>query len=240
MTAADYMQTFLEQASTELKLNDGQKFRLETAVRSLKLLQGDSSIEKHRISSLNDYANYVYPGLPNIRQLFVLAYNLLSGPNVWQQQKEFVVAYLANADKWKAVQAIFDINVTLSEELQKTNNVVNTYTIFSGKLDELLLQEKNSSNKRKALFKLVTKIKNEFTKAKLDKLNPLIEALFMIMRGHNKGLENNKEQNKPACAEGAYLNIMKVLGEIEQTKGIMSDISKIKIELCDGSTTSVG
>ena len=148
---------------------------------------------------------------------------------------------------WNNVKAIFEINGTLEEELQKPNNVVNILcslmkdadSIFNLNLDKLLLQENNSINKRKGLSRLVTEISNGFALARLDKLNPLIAALFMIMRGHNNGLENSNEKNQPACAEGAYLNIMKVLAEIEQTKGIMSNISKIKIELCDGSTTSV-
>ena len=256
MNAAEDMKVFLTQALAELKLIDGQNFRFKTAIEGLGLLVADGSVKGHMGSILESYANYEYKGLPNIRQLFVLAYNLLSGPNVEVQQKEFMIASLMDAKIWSNAKAIFEINGTLEEELQKPNNVVNilcslmknNYHTFNLNLDKLLLQEKNSSDKRKALFKLVTEISNDFALARLDKLNPLIEALFMIMRGHNskgkKKRENGRlldptEPNKPACAEGAYLNIMKVLGEIEQTKGIMSAISGVQIKLCDESITSV-
>jgi hypothetical protein len=231
-TAADDMEAFLTQALDELKLKDVRKFELTNAVKSLKLLKGDSSIEKHIISSLENYESYEYKGLPNIRQLFVLAYNLLYGRNVEVQQKEFVVAYLADADKWKVVKEIFNIGGTLAEELEKPNNVVNILCSFLANGNGL------SARQTKSLYKN-TQISNDFALARLDKLNPLIAALFMIMRGHNTGLEDRKEKNKPACAEGAYLNIMKVLAEIKQTKDIMGDISGIQIKLCDGSTTSV-
>jgi hypothetical protein len=238
INAAADMQTLLEQAlaMNDLKFTDGQKFRLKTALRSLLLLKGnDDKIERHVTSSLESYANYAYHGLPNIRQLFVLAYNLLSGPNVEQQQKEFVVAYLANSDRWNTVKTIFDIKNTLGQELQKSNNVVNALCNLM-KDPELKKDHGLSIHQLKALYsKIMPKIKNDFALIRLEKLNPLTEALFMIMRGHNNGLENSKEDNEPACAEGAYLNIMKVFEEIEQTKNVMEDIRRIKVVLCDGT-----
>jgi hypothetical protein len=165
INAAADMQTLLEQAlaMNDLKFTDGQKFRLKTALRSLLLLKGnDDKIERHVTSSLESYANYAYHGLPNIRQLFVLAYNLLSGPNVEQQQKEFVVAYLANSDRWNTVKTIFDIKNTLGQELQKSNNVVNALCNLM-KDPELKKDHGLSIHQLKALYsKIMPKIKNDF------------------------------------------------------------------------------
>ena len=43
----------------------------------------------------------------------------------------------------------------------------------------------------------------------LEKINPITEALFMARRGHNIGLLDVSEPNKPACAEGLYLNLLR-------------------------------
>ena len=134
----------------------------------------------------------------------------------------------------------------LVEELQKPNNAVDILYDLMTKpnLDTWHLSPNQikvlCTKIRPEMIDIFTQAKKVFTPEILDKLNPLTEALFMIMRGHNKGLENSNEKNKPACAEGAYLNIMKVLGELEQTKGVMKDISGIEVALCDGSVVSVG
>ncbi len=239
--AADVKSTLGQALSmNDLKFTDGQQFRLVSAVRSLRLLQGDSSIEKHGISSLESYATYVYPSLPNIRQLFVLAYNLLSGSNVEQQQKEFVASYLVNNDKWNAVKTIFKIDDALGVVLQKPNNVVDTLCALMANSNEAEQKMAELQGKNSIIFRNLMKgIKKDFLTTKLDKLNPLVEALFMIMRGHNDKLENSNEPNKPACAEGAYLNIMKILREIEKTKNAMEVIGNIQITLCNGMIASI-
>ena len=48
---------------------------------------------------------------------------------------------------------------------------------------------------------------------KKDQMNPLIEAMFMTMRGHNIKLLDESEPNKPACTFGSYLNMLRVLAE---------------------------
>lgn len=42
-----------------------------------------------------------------------------------------------------------------------------------------------------------------------DQFNPMIEALFMSMRGHNTELMSPNEPNNQACTDGVYLNLMR-------------------------------
>ncbi len=68
--SSDDMKELLGQAlasNVEFKLTEGQKFRLENAFRSLRLLQSDENIERHAVSNLDSYGSYAYHGLPNIR-----------------------------------------------------------------------------------------------------------------------------------------------------------------------------
>ena len=68
--SSDDMKEPLGQAlasNVEFKLTEGQKFRLENAFRSLRLLQSDENIERHAVSNLDSYGSYAYHGLPNIR-----------------------------------------------------------------------------------------------------------------------------------------------------------------------------
>ena len=48
--------------------------------------------------------------------------------------------------------------------------------------------------------------------------NPLIEACFMFMRGHNVKLDDASAPDKPACADGVYLGLLKSLGEIDSLR----------------------
>ena len=136
----------------------------------------------------------------------MLAYNLLYGPNVEQQQKEFVSAYLVNTNRWNAVKEIFKIDGTLGDTLGKQKNVVNTLCALMANSNEVEQKMAELQGKNSIIFRNLMKgIKKDFLTTKLDKLNPLIEALFMIMRGHNDKLENSNEPTQPLPAEAGRL-----------------------------------
>ena len=61
---------------------------------------------------------------------------------------------------------------------------------------------------------------------------PLIEVLFMIMRGHNNNLESADEPNRPACAEGAYLNILRELTRFLGQTDTLAMIDGVKVVSC--------
>lgn len=49
--------------------------------------------------------------------------------------------------------------------------------------------------------------------------NSWLDALFMVMRGHNNRLNDPLESDRPACADGAYLGTLKAIGEIRDLNG---------------------
>ena len=67
---------------------------------------------------------------------------------------------------------------------------------------------------------------------KREVFNPLVEALFMTMRGHNNGLLNPNEPNEPACAQGAYLQLLQALGEVTRNEHMQHVIAGTEIDNC--------
>ena len=55
--------------------------------------------------------------------------------------------------------------------------------------------------------------------------NPLIEALFMTMRGHNTNIELATEPNRTACPDGANLNILRAMPESGVGRGSFASIT---------------
>jgi hypothetical protein len=213
-----------------------QNFKINQAIKAIKLLQGDESIEHHIASCTESYSTYYYDYLPNIRQLFVLDYNLISIDQV--NPKSFITGYLSNTQVWNYASTEFKeklfkgkaikIGNTLGETLaQGENNLVDVMTLLTKREDPL------PEGLSLAMFKTVHQIlPKRIQEAKLEKFTPLIEALFMIMRGHNTDLLDITQPNEPACAEGAYLNIMKVLAEIPLTQAAMQSIANVEVINC--------
>ena len=73
---------------------------------------------------------------------------------------------------------------------------------------------------------------DEQAKEDLSSFTPLIEALFMVMRGHNINLLDPNEPNKPACAQGLYLGLLSVLGETSDN-GLLTMAATQKMEVTD-------
>ena len=67
---------------------------------------------------------------------------------------------------------------------------------------------------------------------KQDISNPLIEALFMTMRGHNVHLSKQDEPSNPACAQGACLQLLEALGEVTRNEHIQNAIAGVEIVNC--------
>lgn len=204
------------------------KFKISQAQKALMLLNGDESIERHAISSIQDYQNYQMQSLPNIRQAFILAYRLMTRQfNLENFVKLWLVEQYRKQESWQEFQAktfkikeLFptldpilrqaDIGSSLAmDEAKGSPFIKEILRLLNGESDFLVLPPKEFKALTKALYSYLN-----------DQLNPLIEALFMIMRGHNKKLTDITEPNRPACARGAYVGILKAIGEIPDFQGI--------------------
>lgn len=60
-----------------------------------------------------------------------------------------------------------------------------------------------------------------------DTFYPLIEVLFMTLRGHNVNLENKEEADAPACADGSYLGSLKAIWEASELGGLAQGLEII-------------
>ncbi len=61
---------------------------------------------------------------------------------------------------------------------------------------------------------------------------PIIEACFMTMRGHNTQLENPAQTNRPACADGAYLQVLTALQTITTNATFVGVPAQVHIVHC--------
>jgi hypothetical protein len=65
-----------------------------------------------------------------------------------------------------------------------------------------------------------------------DVFNPLIEALFMTIRGHNDHLNDEGEASRPACAEGSYLHMLRSIAEVDLPGS--EHFGAVEIVRCEG------
>lgn len=184
------------------------KFRVKQAQRALMLLAGDADIERHRISSVVDYQNYSMTEMPNIRQLFVLAYELMTAEtDISHFTKAWLVENFKHQNAW-------------DEPI--VNGLVQ---LINGASDNLVLPLKCVDKFAKSYFAYLN-----------NNLNSIIEALFMVMRGHNTNLIDPDEVNKPACAQGAYLGILRAIAELPVIQTVVgSGVHAIEIVNCEGA-----
>ncbi len=205
----------------------------------------DRQIPRHGASNVASYRRYSHPDLPNIRQFFALIYNLLDQQmGAPADTKGFTRSWLAETfandpaawDKFKrAFEYDFHIDLpgTVGEALEH-EPLLETH--LTSCLENLLKDEDLSETvTHKDLHKALQNLARSYGVALKERYTPLIEALAMIMRGHNGNLDSLEEQNRPACAEGAYLGIIKVLQEIPNVSHIVgTSLAHIDVVACGG------
>ncbi len=210
------------------------KFRFDTAKLALRLIGGDTEISGHYISNNESYREYSYPNMPQIWQLFVLMCQLAK-----LDARDFILSYLVEKCdtpsaflKWKQpfvqsgqfleILSYDDLGMALGADRQKGSPFVTCLVELISGSDIL---PGRFANKR------VHHMLKAYTEKRTHQIMPLIETLFMIMRGHNDQLLDQNERNRPACAEGAYLGFLKSV--VEQVSGYEFSLSIIAIEGCD-------
>lgn len=197
------------------KFSKNQKFMTENAMQTLALLNGDATINRHTISSVAAYSNFHYPSLPNAKQLFVFGCNLSGVLN----PKKFALAYLAEnySDplKWVEWKKPFeqhfpvilshdDLGLSMAADRANNERFIRSLAEFLQFGETLPCLPHNSR-----ALRVMSNLFRAYIHHSLEKITPLTEALFMAMRGHNLELFDEKESDKPSCAEGLYLNLMR-------------------------------
>lgn len=204
--------------------SERKKFMARNALQALALLNGDVSISRHSISSVASYSSYSYSSLPNTKQLFVFACRLAGV----MDPSKFVVTYLAEnfADhlKWQVWKKPFErhfpgilshdeLGLALAADEARGSKFVNSIAEFL-RFGETLPCPVANSKELRAMKDLLKAYFNN----SLERIDSITEALFMARRGHNIELFAADEINRPACAEGLYLNL------VRETAAVLSGV----------------
>ena len=103
-------------------------------------------------------------------------------------------------------------------------------------LARLIRGEENDDHKvfgDKIPSKIIKKMAKQFGyKSTQDIYNPLYEALFMTLRGHNNHFYKESEVHKPACPFGGYLQLLRVLADPSFELTGASSFGGIEITSC--------
>lgn len=201
-------------------------------------------IPRHGISNISSYRHYSHPNLPNIRQFFALVFNLLDQQmGASSDQKVFTKNWLGetfanNPKAWDVFKKAFEHDFpgiklpgTIGEALEHQPFLE---THFASCLEQTLKGEGVSDSvSHKDHHKAIRNLVMSYVGAFKERHTALIEALSMIMRGHNENLDSLEETNRPACAEGAYLGLIKVLQEIPDVNQIIgASLAEIDVVTC--------
>ena len=189
-------------------------FRLETAIRAMKLYQGDVSVQPHTLFTLEKHIEYSHDDI-SVKQLIVLAYRLLK-PSIITFVRSTLVTQLNNQNDWMKWSAPFanrfpsvanqaSVTLGLSADEASGNHFINFITQI------ILDADYEKSNIDFQIIKKILPIHMKYLKLYKERLIPLIEGLFMTRRGHNINLLAKEIKDMPACPEGAYLNILKAI-----------------------------
>ncbi len=223
------------------KTRDAIKFGFENAKRTLALIGGDASIKHHPISSVDRYSTYSYAGLPNVRQLLVLAWRL-SKVDLRDFVESSIAVHCDTPAKWQAWRRPFTSNPRFNDVLsyadfgQSLNADRERGSPFINSIVRCL--ERGEELPALGTARIMVSFGKALFMKRTEQLMPVTEALYMVMRGHNISLLDATEPNLPACAEGAYLGVLKSISEM--TPGLRL-FSSLVLEDCHASTiTSVG
>lgn len=216
------------------KFSEKRKFMARNALQTLALLNGDRTVDRHAISSVESYSNFSYLSLPNAKQLFVFACKLAGVID----PSKFVVTYLAEnfADplKWQAWKKPFEryfpgilghdeLGLALAADEANGSKFVNAIAEFLKFGETLPCPAANSADLR-----VMSNLFKAYINNSLERIDSITEALFMARRGHNVELFNPDKINRPACAEGLYLNL------IRETSAVLSGVFMFDSVALDG------
>ena len=187
----------------------------------------------HAVSSAAHYQASSIHGLPRIAELFVLAYRVYHH----QDTHAFVkVWFVENQQRWKRVVQLFGDKFPHLRSNKEIGQALMADEVkgspFIKLISEVLEGKSESLSPQQAKF--IRPLLSSYRKESLERMMPLIEALFMTARGHNAELENPTETDRPACANGLQLQLLKAIAESKVAgAGATGLLAGVTIEACD-------
>lgn len=180
--------------------SERKKFMARNALQTLALLNGDRTVSRHCVSSVTSYSNFSYSSLPNSKQLFVLTYlaENFAKPSKWQLWKKPFERH------FPGILSHDELGLALAADEASGSKFVKSIAEFLRFGETLPCPVAKSADLRTMNYLLKAYVNNS-----LERIELITEALFMARRGHNIELFNRYEVNRPACAEGLYLNLVR-------------------------------
>lgn len=216
-------------------LKGKKRFRLETALQGLRLLNGDEAIHTFADLPHESYRTGYGHQDPNNLQLFVFAYRMLAQQPMLEGEF-FVRAWLAETyptpAKMEAFHQAFphatesEIGQVLRTDNQAGIRLVSVLTHYMMGETSPYAQAVVGDSMNKSVKRMIQILQKDYhVQQWVDTFNPLIEALFMTMRGHNTNIELATEPNRTACPDGANLNILRAMPASGVGRGSFASIA---------------
>ncbi len=203
-------------AAMKKVLLDKEYFRLETALRGIEMVGGIRS-------------DYTYDSrLPGIKFLCGFLGNLCNSSLILDN---FVVGWIhehARDNDMKRVFPELNEGLTLGEAFGMK-------PLLQKEMVKLLMSAFTGNETiRPHSLSLIRRFTKDYLNAKFDAYNSLVDALFMVRRGHAAPgqITNVLWPDQPACADGVYVGLARSLTEIEVTQLIASTISGLTVVRC--------
>ena len=196
------------------------KFTLQVALQGLNLLHGDPTAPTyHGVERSRYRTTTADAGIPTSLQIFVLLYRIAEKQE-HRFAEAFVRGFLAETygskfDRFKSDFPKYAHYALLGEVLKPTDK--KGQRLVSA-LARLIRGEENDDHRvfgDKIPSRLIKKISKQFgyEKTAQEIYNPIYEALFITLRGHNNHFYKESEIHKPACPFGSYLQLLRVLAD---------------------------
>ncbi|HQS84963.1 MAG TPA: hypothetical protein PLY23_08745 [Alphaproteobacteria bacterium] len=186
--------------------------------RLLKAKEGLEYLRKIRAEFSIDYS------IPSIRKIFGLVYNLV---NTGFTAETFIEAWIvekevSNPRDWEQFKAVFFKSFPDLMGHETAGRILEVDK-EKGKRFVRCLRSMIEDEEIEISFKervYLKRIMKDYCVAFKERNTPLIEALLMSVRGHNRNLLDPQELNRYACADGVMVGILRSLTEIRETQEI--------------------
>jgi len=191
------------------------KFRIQKASQGLRRL-ADNIREDFRIRQM-----------PSIRRLFGLVYTMLnygftpdSFVKTWLSEKSAADSdFLPNFKaaffhRFPSLMSFDTLGIMLEEDEARGGELSDILTSLIK--DPIYLQFREHV--------IVKELTKDYIRSFMARNVPLVEALMMSMRGHNRNILDAREQDSPACVDGVYTGLLLALREVKETGDIVAPL----------------
>jgi len=207
-----------------IEKSESIKFRIQKAAQGLKRL------------AYNIREDFRIRQMPSIRRLFGLVYTALNYgfmpetfAKTWISEKNAADSHFlpnfkaAFFHRFPSLMSFDTLGIILEEDEARGGQLLQV--LASLIKDPIYLQFWEHV--------IVKELTKNYIRSFMARNVPLVEALMMSMRGHNRNILDAREQDNPACVDGVYTGLLLALREVKETGDIVAPLlSGIEVLKC--------